>query len=121
MNCSYCNKQLFPLKSSYGYWYKCNDCNASVGCHPGTQKPLGTTAKPELRALRQEAHKWFDATWQMKMKQDDCSQKEARSAGYKWLQEQMNLPAAECHIGKFNEAQCKQVIKLCKPAFRKKT
>lgn len=119
MNCFYCNKQLFPLKSSYGYWYKCNDCDASVGCHAGTQKPLGTTAKPELRALRKEAHRYFDATWRAKMKRDGCGQQEARSAGYKWLQQQLNLSAKECHIGKFNEAQCKQVIELCKPAFKK--
>ena len=115
MHCTYCNRELPLLKSKYGYWYKCNKCNASVGCHPLTKKPLGTTAKPELRALRQEAHKHFDGTWRAKMKRDGCTQQEARSAGYKWLQQQLGLSAEECHIGKFNESQCLRVIELCKP------
>lgn len=45
------------------YFYVCNPCDARVGCHPKTKKPLGSLAKKNLRDLRVKAHAAFDAIW----------------------------------------------------------
>lgn len=117
MNCPYCDRGVSPVKTVYGWWYKCDDCNASVGCHPGTNKPLGTMAKPQLRQLRKEAHHYFDALWRGKMKRDNCSKAYARRAAYQWLAQELAIPKDECHIGMFDEDRCRQAIALCKPFF----
>lgn len=38
-------------------------CDAYVGCHPRTSKPVGTLANRELRLMRREAHNSFDWLW----------------------------------------------------------
>ena len=45
------------------YFYVCIPCDARVGCHPKTKKPLGSLAKKHLRDLRVQAHAAFDAIW----------------------------------------------------------
>src|SRR5262245_33405455 len=44
-------------------WY-CNGCRASVGCHKGTNVPLGRMANKKTRTLRIRAHEAFDVIWQ---------------------------------------------------------
>lgn len=117
MDCPYCNRGVSPSLSVYGWWYNCRDCNASVGCHPGAQTPLGTMAKPELRQLRREAHRYFDALWRGKMRRDNCSKSQARKAAYRWLAQEMNISKDECHIGMFDEEKCQKAITICKPYF----
>lgn len=39
------------------WYYSCPNCDAYVGCHPKTKRPLGTPANAELRTLRSEVHK----------------------------------------------------------------
>ena len=45
------------------YFWQCQDCEAYVGCHPGTQVSLGTPADAPLRRLRRACHKALDALW----------------------------------------------------------
>lgn len=85
--------------------YFCTNCNASVGCHKGTSKPLGTLANFVLRAERRETHRIFDKWWQ--------SNGMTRSQGYTELAKRMNLPKYKTHIGQFDMAQCEQVIRIC--------
>lgn len=57
----------------------------------------------------------FDILWRAKMEVSGASQVEARTAAYKWLSEVMKVPIEFAHIGMFDEEQCKQLIKICKP------
>ena len=43
------------------YLDQCQNCNARVGCHKGTTRPLGDVANEILRLKRIEAHQVFDA------------------------------------------------------------
>ncbi len=56
--CPFCNSSVSLVDSakvygrSYGFIYLCDQypkCDARVGCHPGSNKPLGTLADKELR------------------------------------------------------------------------
>jgi len=85
--------------------YQCQNCNARVGCHKGTTRPLGNVANEALRLKRIETHHIFDAFWK--------SQHMTRTGAYKWLSQRMRLPAKQTHIGGFEMDQCQQVIELC--------
>lgn len=73
VNCSYCNQKAQLLSGDQVYngrwdlankwFYVCKPCDARVGCHPKTKKPLGTLAKKHLRDLRMQAHDAFDVIW----------------------------------------------------------
>jgi hypothetical protein len=91
---------------SYGMIYFCDNGHqaAWVGCHKGTDKPLGSLATASLREDRKRAHAVFDRLWQ--------SGRMSRSNAYKWLSEQMKLSLDMTHIGMFTEAQCRTVREL---------
>ena len=85
--------------------YQCQNCNARVGCHKGTTRPLGNVANEALRLKRIETHHIFDAFWK--------SQHMTRTGAYKWLSQRMRLPTKQTHIGGFEMDQCQKVIELC--------
>ena len=116
--CRYCGGviRLVPAESVYGksarklgmvgeQLYQCQNCNARVGCHKGTARPLGNVANEVLRLKRVEAHHVFDAMWR--------SNNMSRTQAYKWLSQQMRIPVDDTHIGGFEMEQCQQVIDLC--------
>ena len=91
--------------ASYGMMWICSrypECDSYVGCHKGTDKPYGTLANAETRALRMEAHKAFDAMWKRK--------RWKRAHAYKWLRETMNLPPERAHIGLMGPVACRKII-----------
>lgn len=93
-------KDLFTKK-----FYICESCQAWVGTHrDGT--PLGRLANKELRLLKKKAHDSFDPLWRYGAKN--------RQQAYRWLAKEMNLSREQCHIGMFNEEQCKKVIEICR-------
>lgn len=112
MKCDYCGenaekvsgKEIYPHRPDlfHKVFYRCEPCDAYVGCHPGGDNPLGRLANSELRAAKMRAHRWFDPIW----RNGSMTRKEA----YKSLSEHMGIPAAECHIGMFDIEQCKQVM-----------
>ena len=91
--------------------YQCQNCNARVGYHRGTTRPLGNVANEVLRLKRVETHRAFDSFW----KQRHMS----RTRAYKWLAEQMGLSEEETHIAAFEMDQCQRVIALCMTAVDK--
>lgn len=111
--CPYCEKPSVFFKGSdrfyrgrdYGPVYACVPCDALVGCHPGTTKPLGVPANKALRQLRMKAHAAFDPLWRGKSAMK-------RSDAYRWLAMNMGLLNERCHIGEFDEAQCLRVVEL---------
>ena len=117
--CRYCGGviRMVPARAVYGsavkrlglekeYLYQCQNCNARVGCHKGTTRPLGHVANETLRLKRMETHQVFDAFWRRRGM--------SRTKGYQWLAGQMGLPERLAHIGGFEMDQCQKVIDLCK-------
>lgn len=86
-------------------FYLCSPCDAYVGTHRGTRKPLGTLANANLRRLRNMAHAAFDPLWN--------AEGMPRKSAYAWLAQSMGLRDDECHIAMFNEERCKMTVKLC--------
>jgi hypothetical protein len=112
-HCPYCGKQAVLTDSveiygrSYGMVWLCRCLPelSYVGCHKGTEKPLGTLANAETRTWRKKAHKKFDPLWK--------SGTMTRKAAYAWLQEALHMTADEGHIAKFNIHACAQLIGAC--------
>lgn len=109
--CDYCGNEAVLVEDSeiYGrsYGHKawlCRDCNAYVGCHGRSDKPLGRLANAELRRWKMAAHAAFDPLWKRGLLR--------RNAAYAWLAEQMGLPVEKTHIGMFDVAQCQRVIEI---------
>ena len=51
-------------KRDYGDVFRCsNGCDAIVGVHKTSGKPLGRLAGKELRTAKKQAHEWFDQIW----------------------------------------------------------
>lgn len=123
--CQYCGIPSVYRPSSaeiygrdYGAVYLCTNyprCDAYVGCHKGTDRPLGRLADKKLREAKKRAHAFFDPLWKKKMERDGCSKKVARTAAYAWLAEQMGLEVDQTHIGMFDVRDCMKVVSLCRP------
>ena len=117
--CRYCGGviRLVPASGIYGesaqrlgmseeWVYQCQNCNARVGCHKGTKRPLGDVANEVLRLKRMETHQVFDSFWK--------SRGMSRTKAYRWLAEKMELPEAIAHIGGFEMEQCHRLMELCR-------
>lgn len=130
--CDYCGKRTDFVDSacvyrgvSYGNIYLCRPCDAWVGVHKGTDKPLGRLANKELREWKKKAHAAFDPLWMAKLrkrrKQRGKSYKKmwARGSGYKWFAEKLGISGKDCHIGLFDIAMCQRVIEICAPYGRR--
>jgi hypothetical protein len=89
------------------YW--CEPCDAYVGCHQGTVTPYGTLANQPLRTLRQMLHKQFDPHWK---NHKNRSRHQTRNALYARLGEALGMTKAQCHIGSFDDAQCREALKV---------
>ncbi|WOB06513.1 RNase H family protein [Piscinibacter gummiphilus] len=94
------------------YFWRCDPCDATVGCHPksggngdGT-KPLGTLAGPELRRRRHVVHGMLDPLWQRHGR--------ARNEVYATLANAMGISKEQCHVGMFTLEQCDKAIKVLK-------
>lgn len=108
VDCSYCKSPATLVDSSafnaksYGPVWACLPCEAYVGVHPGTTKPLGTLANRELRNLRVMAHRQFDRLWRERHM--------TRSQAYLWLKKVFDLSWDEAHIAMFGPERCMDLI-----------
>ena len=115
VNCDYCGipvpittgREVYPHRPDLytKKFYKCWPCDALVGCHPGTDKPLGRLANAELRKAKIRAHAAFDYLWQSGWKR--------RGSCYAWLADSLNIPQKDCHIGMFDVDLCNRVVEVC--------
>lgn len=128
--CRYCQQPAvlahfhnaaYPYRSDYGPVWTCTPCLAWVGCHPGTDKPLGGLANAELRAAKQAAHAAFDPIWHSKLQLSQCSKRKVRNASYAWLAIQLGLPTKQCHIGFMSLEECRKVVEVCSAVINKVT
>lgn len=116
ITCPYCSSEaqldsgstIYPKHPSLRnrQFWSCPNCDAYVGCHAGTEHPLGRLANKKLRALKTDAHLSFDRLWR-------DSGPMSRSQAYKWLSEQLHIPSKKTHIGLFDESLCKRTIEVC--------
>jgi hypothetical protein len=110
--CPYCNSpaeyvdSIAVYRQSYGMIYLCRPCNAYVGVHKGTDKPLGRLADHRLRYWKKTAHAAFDPLWRYGPFRGN------RSAAYTWLADRMGLTPEETHIGMFDIEQCQSVCEI---------
>ena len=107
MNCPYCDKPAMWVDNNqiygrnYGKSYKvwlCKSCNAYVGCHNNTKRPLGTMANEELRKMRIQAHVYIDDYWQKGL--------HTRKKVYQLLKEHFGK---EIHIGSADIKLCQEI------------
>ena len=112
--CPFCRSSVSLIDSakifgcSYGFIYLCDSypkCDAKVGCHPGSIKPLGTLADRELRRWRSLVHRKFDPLWKSGVFS-------SRQIAYKWLSKAMKLPLERTHVAMFDIRQCQRAITL---------
>lgn len=80
------------------------ECDAYVGCHNMTNKPLGTLANAELREARNKAHSAFNKIWRNGLI--------TRKSAYKVLQRVMLMTESEAHIAKMSIEQCRKVASI---------
>ena len=112
--CPYCGepaklttgRHVYPHRPDLAdkLFYECRPCAAYVGCHPGTDRPLGRLADAELRRWKQRVHAAFDPHWK------NVRGASARSRAYARLAREMGIPAAECHTGMFSVELCKKAL-----------
>ena len=126
--CRYCKNDIhlyyigdaeYPYQKDYGPVWKCVPCDAYVGCHNGTERPLGLVADAATRAAKIKAHAAFDPLWMRKMLKEGISKSVARGAGYRWLADQLGIPKEKCHIGMFSVDTCLRVIEICENVGRR--
>lgn len=119
MICPYCNGKvelvsgnaIYPHRSDLHdkHFWLCAPCDAYVGCHDGTTKPLGRLANTELRQAKIAAHSVFDPLWQ----RVNGHRRMTRNAAYGWLADQLGVSRSECHIGMMDVDRCRLVVALC--------
>ena len=118
--CQYCGRRAEYVDSeeiygrSYGMIYFCRQCDAYVGVHEGTDRPLGRLANAELRRWKKLAHSHFDPIWR------HGRFKGRRNDAYAWLAERMGLPKNKTHIGMFDVPQCVRVVEIMENERRAK-
>ena len=116
--CPYCGseaelvtgREIYPhrLDLYAKKFYQCEPCDAYVGCHPGTENPLGRLADIELREAKMRAHAAFDPIWK--------SGNKKRGSAYAWLADQLGIDQKDCHIGMFDVDMCQRVVEVCSGA-----
>lgn len=111
MTCPYCkgkadlvDSKVIYKRVSYGMAWLCKPCDAYVGCHYGTNKPLGRLANKELRQWKMKAHHVFDPLWK--------TGKLSRNRAYSVLAEKLEMDIRKCHIGMFDVEECKKVVEI---------
>lgn len=104
-----CPQHKTPMTHGYTQWggrYQCGVDGCTYACWSGS---TSTPANEETRKLRHECHNLFDPLWRGPQKKF-----KSRNAAYRWMQSQLNIPKALCHIGMFDQPRCEQLIKLLK-------
>lgn len=125
--CPYCSRLSVFMASSaelyhghnFGPVWICPPCGAWVGCHKGTNLPLGRLANAELRTARREVHNVFDPLWLNvtfsypgKARGAGNLRKAARVRAYGWLAEQLGISMSQCHVGQFDLVTCRRAMEV---------
>lgn len=117
LRCPYCGKPALLRPASYvyndvlepdRYLYVCTgypECDAYIGVHRGSLRPMGMLADADLRHKRIEAHRALNALWEEGYL--------TKRGAYIWLQNRLGLSEKETHIGMFSYYRCEETIREC--------
>ncbi|MGE0132079.1 MAG: zinc-finger-containing protein [Blastocatellales bacterium] len=103
--CPYCGEPIVVVHSSVIYGKNAPDYGIMRACrdYPKCDSYGGTTvASKELRGLRKQCHKEFDAWWQ--------SGKKTRANMYRWLCRTLKKSREQGHIALLREEDCKKLL-----------
>jgi hypothetical protein len=92
------------VKGPWDLIWHCGDCLAFVGCHQGTDVPLGLMANVETRRARYLAHETLDPLWKGKRAIAE------RQDVYAWIASFLGIRPEVAHISMLNEEQCNRLI-----------
>lgn len=119
MACAECGKMptkvsgevIYPHRQDlHDRWYWKCECGAYVGCHGGTDRPLGSPAGPDLRRARMVAHYAFDPIWRNGFMR--------RGEAYAWLGREIGKPTNEVHISWMTIPEAEEVTRICRAALQ---
>ena len=96
------NKVVYGRNYGRSYMcYYCKDCDAYVGCHNNTTRPLGTMANKELRSWRMKVHAAIDPIWKTgKLKRRSLYFRLSKLLGFQY------------HTGESDIEMCRKVLDL---------
>jgi hypothetical protein len=100
------SKKLMGLTSK-GRWdliWHCGECGAFVGCHQGTDIPLGLMADRDTRHARYMAHETLDPLWRGRRAVA------TRPDVYAWIAAYLGIAPEVAHISMLNEDQCNKLV-----------
>jgi zinc-finger-containing domain len=111
--CPYCDRLTTRVKAAEIYgdvpfadqdFLLCRPCWAYVGVHKSSGIALGRVANLALREKRSAAHRVFDRLY----KEGYLT----RSAAYRWLSCQLDIPKKYTHIAMFGEKTCDRIVEI---------
>lgn len=108
LDCPECGHFMVLDKRGGRLYYRCStkswtNCPGTHSCHPDG-RPLGIPGDAMTKAARMKTHRVFDRLWkEMGMSRGDA---------YRWLQTVMEMSSDEAHIGRFDEAQCEDLLAI---------
>lgn len=86
--------------------WACVLCDACVGCHGGSDMPLGTLADRATRVARVRAHKAFDSLWSPGAAPDGRPPPMTRGGAYDWMAMTLGIDPCLAHIAALDRYQC---------------
>lgn len=93
----------------------CKGCGARVGCHPGTDRPLGTPANRELQRARRMLHDaLLDPLWRRASREKHGRPGRRRALVYKFLAHRLGISRDETHVGMFSLERCRAAWRALK-------
>jgi hypothetical protein len=97
-------KEIYPHRKDLHslVFFKCDPCDARVGAHKNSGKPLGYAANSETQRARSYVHSILDPIWKK------ARTRSARSVVYKYLSQKMGIDRKKTHVGMFDIEQCRQ-------------
>lgn len=95
-------------KDAHMIWL-CRPCDAYVGTHQNSKRPLGQMANAHMRRARKLTKELFInkclmGNWK-------CN-KTLKSAAYAMLADRMGITVDECHFGDFTVEQCRDAYRI---------
>lgn len=121
--CNYCgakavlvraDEDAYPYREDHGPLWICAPCEAWIGIFARSTRhlPLGRLANAELREWKAKLHAALEPMVEAKVRRDGCNTFEARSKGYKWLADRLEIDEKKCHIHLLDVDQCKAAIEI---------
>ena len=105
------NAMIYGREYGSGKMYYCTNCGAYVGTHkPRPREALGILGDKEMRDMKMECHRLFDAIWENEP--DTKKRHNARKKAYADLAEQLNIPIENCHFGYFDMDMLKKAHEI---------